>query len=396
MTQIDISNIYEKKNIPSKLLRYGIIILSIGIILSILSFLLDPARASFNTIIIFTFVYSIGICSLFLVALEYLAGAVWSVPFRRISEILAALLIFAPILALPVIVNPHFTFHWSNLETVTKDAILSVKTPYLNMTFFIIRNLAIFLIAIIFFYFITRNSGKQDLNPKQSYTKANLTLSGAFIPFFAISVTILAVDWLMSLEPHWFSTIFGVYYFSGSLLAALAALTLIAVILQQNGYLMKGLGRDHFYSLGALLFAFTNFWAYIAFSQFLLIWYANLPEETTWFMGRWEGNWKFITIGIMLARFIIPYIALLTQPSKSDLKRLKLVSIWILFSHLYDMYWLTMPNFNHSGIVIGWQEFAFPFVGIGLIILVFYFFAKNKNMVPIGDPKLKRTIDFHL
>jgi len=128
----------------------------------------------------------------------------------------------------------------------------------------------------------------------------------------------------------------------------------------------------------------------------MLIWYANLPEETFWFLHRWEGSWKFISLGIIIIRFVIPYVALLSQPSKSNLKILKYVSIWILFSHLFDLYWLVMPNYSPKGAVFGWYELAFPLIAIGLIITIFVFLANRKNLVPISDPKLKRASEFHL
>lgn len=387
---------YQKKELPAKIQTIGLILFFIGLLAVIIGYLTDSTRIAFNNIIIFTFLTSVGLGSLFLVAIEYLGGAVWSTPFRRIPEFLSAIILVLPIIVLPLIFSMGNIFHWMHPEIVNSDKILLEKAPYLNTTFFIIR-IAVFLSVWIFFYYlITKNSRNQDVSKDQTLTKKNIKISAIFIPFFAITITFTGIDWLMSLEPHWFSTIFGVYYFSGSVLAALSAVTIIAVLLNENGYLVKGLTTDHYYSLGALLFAFTNFWAYIAFSQFLLIWYANLPEETFWFLQRWEGNWVIFTIGLMIIRFVIPYFGLLSQPSKMDPKRLIIVSSIILFAHWYDLYWLAMPNFSKEGVLLGWQEFGFILFAIGLIILVFNFVSKKYNHVPIGDPKLKRGIDFRL
>lgn len=387
---------YQKKDLPVKIQTIGLILFSIGLLAVIIGYLTDSTRIAFNNIIIFTFLTSVGLGSLFLVAIEYLGGAVWSTPFRRIPEFLSAIILVLPIVVLPLIFSMGNIFHWMHPEIVNSDKILIEKAPYLNTTFFIIR-IAVFLAVWIFFYYlITKNSRNQDVSKDQTLTKKNIKISAIFIPLFAITITFTGIDWLMSLEPHWFSTIFGVYYFSGSVLAALSAVTIIAVLLNENGYLVKGLTSDHYYSLGALLFAFTNFWAYIAFSQFLLIWYANLPEETFWFLQRWEGNWVIFTIGLMIIRFVIPYFGLLSQPSKMDPKRLIIVSSIILFAHWYDLYWLAMPNLSKEGVLFGWQEFGFILFAIGLIILVFNFVSKKYNHVPIGDPKLKRGIDFRL
>jgi hypothetical protein len=396
MSESDFKLDYLKKDLPQYVRNTGFILTLAGLVIVIISYIVDPVRTANNSLIMTAFVVSIGVCSLFLVALEYLAGAVWSVVFRRISEFLSTVIFIAPFIAIPFLINLHSVFQWTHAGTVAKDVVLAGKSPYLNINFFLIRFAFLFIIWGLFYFVFIRNSQKQDITHDQKLTKRNIVLSGIFMPVFGITISIAGIDWLMSLEPKWFSTIFGVYYFSGGLLAALAALTLIAVRMNEKGLLIPGIRKDHFYSLGALLFAFTNFWAYIAFSQYMLIWYANLPEETFWFISRSQGNWLYITIGIAFARFVIPYIMLLTQPSKMNPKRLKIVSIWILLSHWYDLYWMVMPKYSSGSIVFSWYEFAFPIFGLGLIMLIFYFRAKLVNAIPIGDPKLQRSLEFRL
>ncbi|MEW5843502.1 MAG: quinol:cytochrome C oxidoreductase [Bacteroidota bacterium] len=385
---------YHKKELPSKVRTIGTALFAAGLIIVALGYAADPVRSAYNNIVGLTFLISVGVGSLFLLALEYVAGAVWSTPFRRVTEFLAANIYIIPLLAIPLLLNVNTVFHWTHPEPADKTMIN--KAPYLNVTFFIVRVVAFWLLWLGFYYFISKNSVKQDASRDQSLSKLNIKLSTIFIPIFAITISFAAIDWLMSLSPKWFSTIFGVYYFSGTVLAALAAGTIFIVLLNEKGYFVKGLSSDHYYSLGALLFAFTNFWAYIAFSQYLLIWYANLPEETIWFIARWQGSWKFISVGLVFVHFVIPYFGLLSQPSKMNPKRLLTMSAWILFAHYYDLYWMTMPNFGKDGVVLGWIELGFPLLIAGLIMLVFNFKAKSQNLVPIGDPKLKRGIDFRL
>lgn len=387
---------YQRKEIPTKARNAGLIFTGLGLIIVVVSYIINPERTAYNSIIGSSFLLSIGLLSLFLIALEYIAGAIWSVVFRRITEFLSALIFIVPVFALPFLLNIHSVFNWTHAETVAKDAILIHKSPYLNTTFFFIRFAAVFIIWWLFYFVLTGNSKKQDSTFNQTLTKRNASFGAVFMPIFAITITIASIDWLMSLEPKWFSTIFGVYFFSGSLLAAIAATTFAAVRLDENNLFGIKIKGDHYYSLGALLFAFTNFWGYIAFSQFMLIWYANLPEETFWFISRWEGNWKFITLGLIVFRFIVPYILILSQPSKKDPKRLKLAAIWILFTHYYDIYWLVMPNYSRSGIAFSWYELGYPLLCLGVMILTFTFKAKNTNLLPVGDPKLKQSIDFHL
>ena len=387
---------YQKKELPKRFQTIGTVLFIIGLIGVSAAYLTDGSRSAFNNIIMLMFLTSIGLGSLFLVSVEFVAGAVWSTPFRRIPEFLSSILLVLPIIVVPLLFKLGDIFHWMHPEVVEADKILTGKAPYLNVDFFIVRVIVFILLWIIFYYFITNNSKKQDTTFDQSLTKRNIKLSAAFIPVFGITISFTAFDWLMSLEPHWFSTIFGVYYFSGSILATFAAVTLIVVWLNENGYLVKGLTNDHYYSLGAFMFAFTNFWAYIAFSQFLLIWYANLPEETFWFLQRWEGNWIYFSIGLMFIRFVIPYFGLISQPSKMDPKRLMIMSIWLLFAHWYDLYWLAMPNYSKAGVLFNWIELAFPILTVGIVILLLVQLSKKNNLVPIGDPKLKRGIDFRL
>jgi len=389
---------YQKKDLPSSLSRIGYVLLGLGLILGAIAFFVDHSRAVFNYLIAFTFMISIGVGALFLISLEYVAGADWSVPIRRVAEFFAAVTPLLAILVIPLLFNIGELFHWSHPEAVAEDKILQGKAPYLNVTFFIIRVFVLIGLWSLFYFFFIRNSKKQDATKNQKLTTINIRLSAVFIPLFAVTLSIAAIDWLMSIEPHWFSTIFGVYFFAGTVLAALAAVTFATVLLKENGYLHPAMTNDHLFSLGALLFAFVNFWGYIAFSQYMLIWYADLPEETFWFLQRWEGSWAMISIGLIIVQFLVPYIALVTQPSKMNPKRLKFVSIWILFAHLYDIFWLVMPEMEelYGGYIFSWIDFVFPIAVAGLLILVFNSKAKKENLIPIGDPKLQRGLDFHL
>lgn len=389
---------YQRKEIPSGLSKLGWILLAIGVLFGALAFFTDSTRASFNYIVAFAFMISIGVGSLFLIALEYAVGAVWSVPIRRIVEFFAAVIPFLAVLVIPLLINLHDIFHWSHAEALAEDEILQGKSPYLNVSFFVIRAVVLIGTWSLFYVLFIRNSKKQDHTADQNLTKKNIRLSVIFIPVFAITITISAIDWLMSIEPHWFSTIFGVYFFSGTVIAALAAATLATVLLKEKGYLHPKITNDHLFSLGGLLFAFVNFWAYIAFSQFMLIWYADLPEETFWFLQRWEGSWAVFSILLIIIHFIVPYAMLVSNPAKSDPKRLKFIAVWLLLAHLLDLFWLVMPETPglEGGYFFSWIDLVFPFFIAGVVILIFNLKAGRGNLLPVGDPKLKRGLDFHL
>jgi len=385
---------YIHKPLSPKIRNIGWGLLLLGVVCYILGYLVDVRHAAFVHVVNFLFLTSIGIGVLFLIALEYIAGAVWSVPMRRVNEFLAALIPFAALMALPLFFHLQDLFPWVNAETVAHDTVLKMKEPYLNVNFFTIRFVVIFGLWTLFYFLFTWNSKRQDIDKDQKHTKFNIGLAAAFMPIFAIGLTLIAIDWAMSLEPHWYSTIYGVYYFSGTVLAGVSTATYIIVKLHEHGYFPQ-LRRDHFYSLGTLMFVFVNFWAYIAFSQFLLVWYANLPEETYWFIARWKNGWEYVSVLLILVHFAVPYFMLLTQDSKMDLKRLKFISIWILFAHLLDLYWLVMPSFSTSP-VLSWMEISFPLFIVGLVIVIFAWKMKRQNVVPVGDPKLERGLEFRL
>lgn len=389
---------YVKKSLPPSVKKIGMILAGIGLVLGIAGFISDSYRASFAYLVSFLFFLSVVIGSLFLVAMEYAANADWSTPFRRISEFFAAGMPLLLIFVIPLFLNTGNLFLWSHASFVHGDKMLEAKTAYLNTPFFIIRVVGVLLLWYFFYWMITKNSQKQDNVQDQLLTKRNITLSVIFIPLFAITLTLIAVDWIMSLESRWFSTMFGVYLFAGVTLCGLGVLTISAIKLREKGYLHPAISVDHFYSLGLLMFAFTVFWGYIAFSQYMLIWYGNLPEETFWFMQRWEGGWIIVSIILVVAHFIVPFFGLLSYEAKTNIKRLKFMSIWMICVHFLDIYWLIMPSMyrNNHAYSFSWIDFTYPLLFIGVIILVFNKMAEKINLVPIGDPKLQRGLDFHI
>lgn len=392
------SSTYTPKALPKSLVKIGVTLLLIGLAIGLIGLFADSHKAAFSYLVAFMFFLSVALGSLLLVAIEYVTGADWSVPVRRVVEFLAGAIPYLILLAIPLLLSMHTLFHWTHAEAVEADVILTGKAPYLNVTFFIIRVLFCFGIWTLFYFIFSNNSQKQDATKDQLLTKKNIKFSAIFIPVFAMTATLTAVDWLMSLEPHWFSTIFGVYFFSGSLLAGLAATTFVTILLRERGFLHPKMTNDHYYSLGALMFGFVNFWAYIAFSQYMLIWYANLPEETFWFLNRWEGGWVVVSLLLVVVHFVVPYAILLSQPAKMDPKRLKFASIWILAAHFIDIYWLAMPQYHaEEPNLLGYlADIGFPIAMIGVYILIFYYTARNKNFIPVGDPKLERGLNFKL
>lgn len=401
---------YIKKDIPAKLGNVATIGSVVGLALAILAFVLDPQRATFGSLIGFMFIMSIGMGALFFIALDHLTTAVWSVPFRRIAEMLTNVFWIAPIFAAPILINIIMSmngghglfdmYHWTHDAEVAVDPFLSQKAPYLNESSFLFRYVLIWVLMMAFKFVLVGNSYKQDKTFNIKLNKVNAKFSALFMVVFAISITVTAIDFMMSLEPHWFSTIYGVYYFAGTFNVIVALITLLAVYLNEKGLMIEGINKDHYYSLGGWMFAFTTFWMYIAFSQFMLIYYANIPEETFWFIPRMEGAWAVWSVALIFIKFIIPFGLSINKSSKVNPKRLKLLAYWNIGAHFFDIWWLTYPTYSHlketHSPFLGWQELAFVVLSFSLILLVFKMSAKNRSIVPIGDAKMERALNFHL
>lgn len=387
---------YVKKTLPGSMIKIGGLLLGLGVVILALTFATDYKRAMFDYLWIYMFLLSLGLGSLAFVALEYVVGASWSTPFRRVFEVTASIIPYLVVLVIPIFFGLHDLYHWTHTDAVQTDAVLKSKEPYLNVQFFSIRTAFCLLVWVIFYYLITKNSRKQDETGDPRLTKWNIRLSVPFMPLFFITLTVAAIDFMMSLEPHWYSTIYGLYYFAGTVIAALSINTFMTVKLRESGYLIKGINKDHFYSLGTLIFAFIIFWGYIGFSQYLLIWYADIPEETAWLLQRWNGSWEYISIGLIFIHFVIPFLIMVGRNSKTNLQLLKVMAIWMLFAHAYDLYWLIMPTFSPAGAPFSWCELSFPLIVAGFFMVVFKIKADRVNLVAIGDPKMQNGLEFHL
>lgn len=288
-------------------------------------------------------------------------------------------------------------FPWANPEVVASNPVVAAKTGYLNVGFFVLR-LVIFCAGWFGFkYFIVGNSLKQDQNGDQNLTHKNVGLSIAFILFFAISFTLFSMDLLMSLLPTWYSTIFGIYTFSGLFQASLAVLALIIIFMRRAGFVKGYVTVEHQHDVAKFMKGFTVFWAYIAFSQFMLQWYANIPEETEYYLMRSQnGAWMSISMVLLIFRFIVPFIALLPRGLKRNENHVIMVAILILIMQYVDVYWMVYPNFFHGQVTFGFMEIGIfaGFAGLFLYAMT-RFFSKN-NIVAIKDPRMHEALSHHV
>jgi hypothetical protein len=336
--------------------------------------------------------------ALFWVTLQHLVNAKWSVSLRRLAELLAVASPVVGVLALPIVVpillGSDTLYIWADHAKVEADHLLHHKAPYLNPGFFLVRFLFYFGFWTFISRFFLRESLKQDKTGAPEALPRMARASAPAMLLFALTVTFCAIDLLMSLEPAWFSTMFGVYYFASCVLAIHSSLVLAAMWLQGKGILRKSVTVEHFHDLGKMMFAFTVFWAYIGFSQFMLIWYANIPEETAWFKERFEGDWATVSWVLLFAHFVIPFFGLISRQVKRNRKALAFWACWILVVIYLDMYWLVLPALKTHHFPLALVDITCVIGFAGILIASVAFFAKNVNLVPVKDPRLARSVAF--
>ena len=344
----------------------------------------------------FMYFTAITVGALFFLAINHVSNAGWSVNIRRFAE---GMVSFTPVMiigSVTLIFAIQHLYPWARPEVMANDALVQVKEPYSNPTGFFIR-MVIFGFGMWFFgHMMVSKSVAQDATGDEKLTKSMVPYGIGFLAFFAISYSLFAVDTLMALLPHWYSTIFGLYVFAGGFQAALAVLCLIAIYMINKG-LVRGITNvEHVHDIAKYMKAFTVFWAYIAFSQYLLIWYTNIPEETEFFHMRSHGEWMFVSLSLLVFKFAVPFLALLPRGAKRNFNHLIAVSILILVMHYVDLYWLVYPNFNNNEIVFSFYEIGMFLGFAGLFMFLgARFFSKN-NLVPTKDPRRHESYAHHV
>lgn len=352
-----------------------------------------PQRFLANWLLWFVFMVCLALGALFLVALQHVTAATWSVPLRRAPELIATLTPWlAPVglialFALPVL------FSWTQ-PGASSSTPLVLKSGWLNYPFFMIRLVLCLTLWVVSYNILVKGSIRQDASRDASETVRLRRFSPVFMVILALTITDFAFDWVSSLAAAWYSDIFGVYLFAGAATSALAATSLAVIYLRRRGRL-PGITADHLYNLGGLLFGFTIFWGYIAFSQYLLQWYANLPEEVFWFQQRTSGAMQPVFILLGIGHFFVPFLALMSRNDKKNWKRLRWVSVWVLFMEFVDVFWLISPVLG-TGVHFGWPELAFALFFLSGGLLVIGRGVRNEQNVPVGDPFLPAGLEFHL
>lgn len=368
---------------------------ALGLIASFIGFFVDSKQFHFSYLTSFSYVASFSLASLFFVMLHHITRSSWGVTLRRIPETFSYHLFIVAIMFIPIILGMEYLYKWTNPEILATDHLAQHKQPYLNQPFFIIRQFIYFSVWSFLGYRLYKNSVKMDENADWGLETLQRKISAPGILLFSLTVAFASFDWLMSLDFHWFSTMFGVYYFSMSFQAFFALIILLGLFLRSRGLLLNTITRVHIGDAGKLMFGFTVFYAYIAFSQFFLIYYANIPEETLWYYHRLEGNWSVISYSLIIVRFAAPFLLLMSKAAKSNFTLLGISSVIIIVIHFFEMHWIVMPTLHYHGFSMHWLDIT-TLVGLGGILLGFFFLQFQKySMVPKNDPKFLESLNKH-
>ena len=413
-------------DLTGKILRFagipGVFVLVLGAVLTWRSDL-SWERFLRAYLVAFCFVLSLSLGGLFFTLLHHLTRAGWSVVVRRIAEGLAGNLRWLWILFIPIALGMLASdrtglYMWAVAANVETDALLQHKEAYLNTTFWLIRAAFYFAVwAGLTHYFLSRSVAQDATGDPQTSLRMQAVAAPGMI-LYAFTQTFAIIDWVMSLEPHWFSTMFGVYFFAASMCGFMSLLIIVVYGLQQSGRVQQSITVEHFQDMGKLLFAFgIVFWAYIAYSQYMLIWYANIQEETVWFLIRQIGGWGTLTVLLVVGHFAGPFLILLSRYPKRWKGFLTVVAGWMLFMHFIDIYWLVMPAIPIELIesVTTYPELVEKFeagyraeygmhwhivdftclLGLGGLLLAGTAFGlRNRCLIPQRDPRLGESLAF--
>ena len=354
--------------------------------------LIDPVRAWHNFLIAHFMFLLFAMAGLFFTALQHAVNATWSIAVRRVAEAMTAYLPFALVAwVLFAIFGLDRVYPWASGAAEFADP---SKTRWMSPLWVGGRGLIFLLVWIFFARKLVSLSVKQDESHDPWLSRKAIYWSIGFMPVFAGTFTLTAFDLMMSLEPHWYSTMFGVYCFAGMFQSGIALITLLFLWLKQNGALAKVATISHQKDLGTFLFAFTIFMTYIGFSQYMLIWYANLPEETFYFLKRMEGGWIWLFVALPVVKFGIPFFGLLSQGAKKHDIWLKTVCWVVILGQYLDIYWMTMPASYPKFLPISWMEIGTWLLFAGAFgLMVSRFFTKN-SVLAIGDPRIVHSVNW--
>ncbi len=389
MNQLGYTPPAELKGVSMRALIVGVVF---TLVLLIGAFV-DRAQFFHSYLVGFIFWTGITLGSLALLMLQHLTGGVWGLVIRRVLEASTRTLPLLLILFIPIVIGLRMIYPWTSSELMNSTEGLRQKISYLNPGFFIIRAAIYFAFWSACAWILNWFSLQQDRTARKRWRRRMQMLSGPGLAFLIISITFAAVDWVMSLEPAWFSTIFGLLFVASWSLSALAFTIVVMSWLSRRAPMDKVAQPRHFHDWGNLLLALVMLWTYFAFSQYLLIWSGNLPEETTWYVARKHGGWGVIALSIVILQFAFPFLVLLSRAAKKSADRLATLAVLILVMRVADVIWLIEPAFNAERFHLSWMDIVAP-IGIGgLWVATFAWQLQKRPLIAMNDPQVEAALE---
>jgi hypothetical protein len=336
----------------------------------------------------------VGLGSLALLMVHHLSGGAWGVVIRRILEAAARTLPAMAVLGLPILAGMGHLYHWSHADVAASDPVIRDKALYLNVPFFIARYVFYFAVWSFMTMRLTAWSAEQDRTGDAALASKMGRLSGGGLLVFGLTVTFAVVDWTMSINPHWFSTMWGLLYIVGQGLSALAFAIFMLARLSRERPMDHVVNASHFHDLGKLLFAFIMLWAYLSFSQFIIIYSANTVEEIPHYWVRAQNGWQWVGWALVAFHFILPYVLLLSRDVKRDWSRVSRIALWVVGIRLLDYYWHVAPEF-HEGVSIGLLDIGLPIALGGVFVMLFAMQLRGRPLLPLQDAGLAKALTHH-
>ena len=363
----------------------------------LLGVFLNPRQFFYSYLLAYLFWLGLALGCLAIVMLHHLVRGAWGAVIQRLLESGTRTLPLLAVLVVPLLFGVHDLYIWARPQAVASDALLQHKSLYLNVPFFMVRTGVYFVVWIGVAYGLNRwsllHDQAQDLPTERSLRRRLQLLSGPGLVLYGITTTFAAIDWAMSLEPYWYSTIYGVLFIINQGVATLAGAIVCLAFLRDCEPLASVVAPAHFHDLGNLLLTFVMLWAYVAFSQFLIIWSGNLPEEIPWYVHRTQGGWQWIGLSLLVVHFALPFLLLLSRGVKRGVSRLAAVALTIMCIHLVDLFWLVMPAFHPGGLYLHWLDIAAPLGIGGLWVAVFVWQLQRRPLLPLHEPRLQGALE---
>ena len=376
----------------SRVQMLALVVGAIFTLLTIVQWFLNPTQFFRSWVIGFLFTFALGLGSLACLMLQYMSGGAWGMVIRRQLEAGTRTIPFVTILFIPLLFGIHNLYEWADPVKVAHDPVIREKSGYLNVQWWIIRAAIVFAIWNIYAFVLNRFSAEEESTGSPIASKRMMGWSGIGLVIYVFSLTCAGTDWIMSMNVHWFSTIYGLILLGGQGLTVISLALITTTLLMKEQPLAGVITKRHLHDLGKLLFMFTLFWTYVSFSQLVIIWSGNLPEEITWYIDRMNGGWEYVGAILLFLQWMLPFLILLSQNIKRNPRTIRIMAIWVLTVRVADTIWLVEPNFHSQHLFISWSDFSALIGLVGLWTAVYLWQLKQRALIPVNAPDLGRAL----